>query len=98
MKDRNRKSLRGLFLTGLLTLALLLNGCSYEEVAQNVEDYLQLNKEEQVLLEDEDTGEVSAKELEDVGQAPAEAVDELKQEQIQSFQRFHLLRSVHLKL
>ncbi len=85
MKDRNRKSLRGLFLTGLLTLALLLNGCSYEEVAQNVEDYLQLNKEEQVLLEDEDTGEVSAKELEDVGQAPAEAVDELKQEQIQSF-------------
>ena len=85
MKDRNRKSLRGLFLTGLLTLAFLLNGCSYEEVAQNVEDYLQLNKEEQVLLEDEDTGEVSAKELEDVGQAPAEAVDELKQEQIQSF-------------
>ena len=85
MKDRNRKSLRGLFLTGLLTLALLLNGCSYEEVAQNVEDYLQLNKEEQVLLEDEDTGEVSAKELEDVGQAPAEAVDGLKQEQTQSF-------------
>ncbi len=85
MKDRNRKSLRGLFLTGLLTLAFLLNGCSYEEVAQNVEDYLQLNKEEQVLLEDEDTGEVSAKELEDVGQAPAEAVDGLKQEQIQSF-------------
>ena len=86
MKDRNRKSLRGLFLTGLLTLALLINnGCSYEELAQNAEDYLQLNKEKQVLLEDEDTGEVSAKELEDVGQAPAEAVDGLKQEQIQSF-------------
>lgn len=85
MKDRNRKSLRGLFITGLLTAALLLNGCSYEELDRDLRDYLQLNNEEQVLLKDEDSGAVSARELEDVEQAPAEAVDGLKEEQTQSF-------------
>lgn len=85
MKDRNRKSLRGLFVTGLLTVALLLNGCSYEELARDLRDYLQLNNEEQVLLKDEDSGAVSARELEDVEQAPAEAVNGLKEEQTQSF-------------
>lgn len=85
MKDRNRKSLRGLFITGLLTATLLLNGCSYEELARDLRDYLQLNNEEQVLLKDEDSGAVSARELEDVEQAPAEAVDGLKEEQTQSF-------------
>ena len=85
MKDRNRKSLRGLFVTGLLTAALLLNGCSYEELAREVRDYLQLNNEEQVLLKDEDSGTVSARELQDVEQAPAEAVRGLKEEQTQSF-------------
>ena len=85
MKDRNGKSLRGLFITGLLTAALLLNGCSYEELARDLRDYLQLNNEEQVLLRDEDSGAVSARELEDVEQAPAEAVMGLKEEQTQSF-------------
>lgn len=85
MKDRNRKSLRGLFITGLLTAALLLNGCSYEELARDLRDYLQLNNEEQVLLKDEDSGAVSARELQDVEQAPAEAVRGLKEEQTQSF-------------
>ncbi|MDO5021204.1 MAG: transglutaminase domain-containing protein [Lachnospiraceae bacterium] len=85
MKDRNGKSLRGLFITGLLTAALLLNGCSYEELARDLRDYLQLNNEEQVLLRDEDSGAVSARELEDVEQAPAEAVKGLKEEQTQSF-------------
>lgn len=85
MKDRNGKSLRGLFITGLLTAALLLNGCSYEELARDLRDYLQLNNEEQVLLRDEDSGAVSARELEDVEQAPAEAVEGLKEEQTQSF-------------
>lgn len=85
MKDRNRKSLRGLFVIGLLTVTLLLNGCSYEELARDLRDYLQLNNEEQVLLKDEDSGAVSARELEDVEQAPAEAVNGLKEEQTQSF-------------
>lgn len=85
MKVRNRKSLRGLMVTGLLAATLLLNGCSYEEFAREVRDYLQLNNEEQVLLRDEDSGAVSARELEDVEQAPAEAVDGLKEEQTQAF-------------
>ena len=85
MKARNRKSLRGLIFTGLLAATLLLNGCSYEELAREVRDYLQLNNEEQVLLKDEDSGAVSARELEDVEQAPAEAVDGLKEEQTQAF-------------
>ena len=85
MKDRNRKSLRGCLITGLLAAALLLNGCSYEELSREVRDYLQLNNEEQVLLKDEDSGAVSARELEDVEQAPAEAVKGLKEEQTQSF-------------
>ena len=85
MKARNRKSLRGLMFTGLLVAILFLNGCSYEELACEVRDYLQLNNEEQVLLKDEDSGAVSARELEDVEQAPAEAVDGLKEEQIQAF-------------
>ena len=85
MKARNRKSLRGLMVTGLLAATLLLNGCSYEELAREVRDYLQLNNEEQVLLKDEDSGTVSARALEDVEQAPAEAVDGLKEEQTQAF-------------
>ena len=85
MKARNRKSLRGLMVTGLLAVTLLLNGCSYEELAREVRDYLQLNNEEQVLLKDEDSGTVSARALEDVEQAPAEAVDGLKEEQTQAF-------------
>ena len=85
MKARNRKSLRGLMVTGLLAATLLLNGCSYEEFAREVRDYLQLNNEEQALLRDEDSGAVSARELEDVEQAPAEAVDGLKEEQTQAF-------------
>lgn len=85
MKARNRKSLRGLMVTGLLAVALLLNGCSYEELAREVRDYLQLNNEEQVLLKDGDSGAVSARALEDVEQAPAEAVDGLKEEQTQAF-------------
>ena len=85
MKARNRKSLRGLMVTGLLAATLLLNGCSYEELAREVRDYLQLNNEEQVLLKDGDSGAVSARALEDVEQAPAEAVDGLKEEQTQSF-------------
>lgn len=85
MKARNRKSLRGLMSTGLLAAILFLNGCSYEELACEVRDYLQLNNEEQVLLKDEDSGAVSARELEDVEQAPAEAVDGLKEEQTQAF-------------
>lgn len=85
MKARNRKSLWGLMVTGLLAVTLLLNGCSYEELAREVRDYLQLNNEEQVLLRDEDSGAVSARELEDVEQAPAEAVDGLKEEQTQAF-------------
>lgn len=85
MKARNRKSLRGLMVTGLLAAILFLNGCSYEELAREVRDYLQLNNEEQVLLKDEDSGAVSARELEDVEQAPAEAVDGLKEEQTQAF-------------
>lgn len=85
MKARNRKSLRGLMFTGLLVAILFLNGCSYEELACEVRDYLQLNNEEQVLLKDEDSGTVSARELEDVEQAPAEAVDGLKEEQTQAF-------------
>lgn len=71
--------------TGLLAATLLLNGCSYEELARELRDYLQLNNEEQVLLKDEDSGTVSARELEDVEQAPAEAVDGLKEEQTQAF-------------
>lgn len=71
--------------TGLLAAILFLNGCSYEELACEVRDYLQLNNEEQVLLKDEDSGTVSARELEDVEQAPAEAVDGLKEEQTQAF-------------
>lgn len=71
--------------TGLLAATLLLNGCSYEEFAREVRDYLQLNNEEQALLRDEDSGAVSARELEDVEQAPAEAVDGLKEEQTQAF-------------
>lgn len=71
--------------TGLLVAILFLNGCSYEELACEVRDYLQLNNEEQVLLKDEDSGAVSARELEDVEQAPAEAVDGLKEEQTQAF-------------
>ena len=71
--------------TGLLAATLLLNGCSYEELARELRDYLQLNNEEQVLLRDEDSGAVSARELEDVEQAPAEAVDGLKEEQTQAF-------------
>lgn len=85
MKARNRKSLRGLMFTGLLVAILFLNGCSYEELACEVRDYLQLNNEEQVLLKDEDSGAVSARELENVEQAPAEAVDGLKEEQTQAF-------------
>lgn len=85
MKARNGKSLRGLMFTGLLAAILFLNGCSYEELACEVRDYLQLNNEEQVLLKDEDSGTVSARELEDVEQAPAEAVDGLKEEQAQAF-------------
>ena len=85
MKARNRKSLRGLMSTGLLVAILFLNGCSYEELACEVRDYLQLNNEEQVLLKDEDSGTVSARALEDVEQAPAEAVDGLKEEQTQAF-------------
>lgn len=85
MKARNRKSLRGLMFTGLLVAILFLNGCSYEELACEVRDYLQLNNEEQVLLKDEDSGAVSARKLEDVEQAPAEAVDGLKEEQTQAF-------------
>lgn len=85
MKARNRKSLWGLMFTGLLVAILFLNGCSYEELACEVRDYLQLNNEEQVLLKDEDSGAVSARELEDVEQAPAEAVDGLKEEQTQAF-------------
>lgn len=71
--------------TGLLAAILFLNGCSYEELACEVRDYLQLNNEEQVLLKDEDSGTVSARELEDVEQAPAEAVYGLKEEQTQAF-------------
>lgn len=71
--------------TGLLAAILFLNGCSYEELACEVRDYLQLNNEEQVLLKDEDSETVSARELEDVEQAPAEAVDGLKEEQTQAF-------------
>lgn len=71
--------------TGLLAVTLLLNGCSYEELAREVRDYLQLNNEEQVLLKDGDSGAVSARALEDVEQAPAEAVDGLKEEQTQAF-------------
>jgi len=71
--------------TGLLAATLLLNGCSYEELAREVRDYLQLNNEEQVLLKDGDSGAVSARTLEDVEQAPAEAVDGLKEEQTQAF-------------
>lgn len=71
--------------TGLLAVTLLLNGCSYEELAREVRDYLQLNNEEQVLLRDGDSGAVSARKLEDVEQAPAEAVDGLKEEQTQAF-------------
>lgn len=71
--------------TGLLAATLLLNGCSYEELAREVRDYLQLNNEEQVLLKDEDSGTVSARALENVEQAPAEAVDGLKEEQTQAF-------------
>lgn len=85
MKARNGKSLRGLMFTGLLAAIFFLNGCSYEELACEVRDYLQLNNEEQVLLKDEDSGTVSARELEDVEQAPAEAVDGLKEEQAQAF-------------
>ena len=85
MKARNRKSLWGLMFTGLLVAILFLNGCSYEELACEVRDYLQLNNEEQVLLKDEDSGAVSARALEDVEQAPAEAVDGLKEEQTQAF-------------
>lgn len=85
MKARNRKSLRGFMFTGLLVAILFLNGCSYEELACEVRDYLQLNNEEQVLLKDEDSGAVSARELEYVEQAPAEAVDGLKEEQTQAF-------------
>lgn len=85
MKARNRKSLRRLMVTGLLAAILFLNGCSYEELAREVRDYLQLNNEEQVLLKDEDSGTVSARALEDVEQAPAEAVDGLKEEQTQAF-------------
>lgn len=85
MKARNRKSLRGLMVTGLLAATLLLNGCSYEELAREVRDYLQLNNEEQVLLKDGDSGAVSARALEDVEQAPVEAVDGLKEEQTQAF-------------
>lgn len=85
MKARNRKSLRGLMFIGLLAAILFLNGCSYEELACEVRDYLQLNNEEQVLLKDEDSGTVSARALEDVEQAPAEAVDGLKEEQTQAF-------------
>lgn len=85
MKARNRKSLRRLMFTGLLVAILFLNGCSYEELACEVRDYLQLNNEEQVLLKDEDSGTVSARALEDVEQAPAEAVDGLKEEQTQAF-------------
>lgn len=85
MKAQNRKSLRGFMFTGLLVAILFLNGCSYEELACEVRDYLQLNNEEQVLLKDEDSGAVSARELEDVEQAPAEAVDGLKEEQTQAF-------------
>lgn len=85
MKARNRKSLRGLMFTGLLVAILFLNGCSYEELACEIRDYLQLNNEEQVLLKDEDSGTVSARALEDVEQAPAEAVDGLKEEQTQAF-------------
>ncbi len=85
MKARNRKSLRGLMVTGLLAATLLLNGCSYEEHDREVRDYLQLNNEEQVLLKDEDSGTVSARALENVEQAPAEAVDGLKEEQTQAF-------------
>lgn len=85
MKARNRKSLWGLMFTGLLVAILFLNGCSYEELACEVRDYLQLNNEEQVLLKDEDSGAVSARELEDVEQAPAEAIDGLKEEQTQAF-------------
>ena len=85
MKARNRKSLRGLMVTGLLAATLLLNGCSYEELTREVRDYLQLNNEEQVLLKDGDSGAVSARALEDVEQAPAEAVDGLKEEQTQAF-------------
>ena len=85
MKARNRKSLRGLMFTGLLVAILFLNGCSYEELACEVRDYLQLNNEEQVLLKDGDSGAVSARALEDVEQAPAEAVDGLKEEQTQAF-------------
>lgn len=85
MKARNRKSLRGLMFTGLLVAIFFLNGCSYEELACEVRDYLQLNNEEQVLLKDEDSGTVSARALEDVEQAPAEAVDGLKEEQTQAF-------------
>lgn len=85
MKARNRKSLRGLMFTGLLVAILFLNGCSYEELAREVRDYLQLNNEEQVLLKDGDSGAVSARALEDVEQAPAEAVDGLKEEQTQAF-------------
>lgn len=85
MKARNRKSLWGLMFTGLLVAILFLNGCSYEELACEVRDYLQLNNEEQVLLKDEDSGAVSARELEDVEEAPAEAVDGLKEEQTQAF-------------
>lgn len=71
--------------TGLLAATLLLNGCSYEELTREVRDYLQLNNEEQVLLKDGDSGAVSARALEDVEQAPAEAVDGLKEEQTQAF-------------
>lgn len=83
--------------TGLLAATLLLNGCSYEEFAREVRDYLQLNNEEQVLLKDEDSGAVSARELEDVEQAPAEAVDGLKEEQTQAF-HYNRLSELEQKL
>lgn len=85
MKDRNRKLLRGFLTAGLLAATLLLNGCSYEEFVRDLRDYLQLNNEEQVLLKDEDSEAVSARELEDVEQAPVEVIDGLKAEQTQSF-------------
>lgn len=83
--------------TGLLAATLLLNGCSYEELAREVRDYLQLNNEEQVLLKDGDSGAVSARALEDVEQAPAEAVDGLKEEQTQAF-HYNRLSELEQKL
>ena len=87
MKVLNRNSLRKLGMVWLLGFSMFLSGCSYETLAEDLREYLQLNNEEQVLLKDgeEDPGIVSEKELQDVETAPSETVDDLQKMQIRSF-------------